>query len=203
MPWRVLWVAAIKGRLGVPMDYASLFPSVIADPRYQRNLDWGEARPGHPEGTVRAHIAEIEPNLERLRPKLSDEDYWKLKLLVHTHDSFKAESKSGVAILDPGSHASLARSFLAEFCPDDDLLAMVQYHDEPFALWRQVQSKGKYNEQRMAALVGNIKDWNLFLAFNIIDGCTAGKDREPLEWLFKELDGKVHSTFSAADIIRE
>ncbi|MBL8810902.1 MAG: hypothetical protein JNM43_12050 [Planctomycetaceae bacterium] len=183
------------------MDYASAFQLVIADPRYQRNLDWGEARPGHPEGTVRAHIAEIEPNLEVLKPKLSDTEVWKLKLLIHTHDSFKADSKPGVPITDPASHASLAKSFLADFCDDVDLLAMVQFHDEPFALWRQFESKGSYNQQRMAALRGNITDWNLFLAFNIIDGCTDGKSREPLQWLFRELDGRVDSTFTAADII--
>lgn len=183
------------------MDYASAFQSVIFDPRYQRNLDWGEARPGHPEGTVRAHIAEIEPNLEVLKPKLSDTDVWKLKLLIHTHDSFKADSKPGVPITDPASHASLAKSFLADFCDDADLLAMVQFHDEPFALWRQVESKGTYNQPRMASLLGNIKDWNLFLAFNIIDGCTEGKSREPLLWLFKELEGKVKSNFTVADIV--
>ena len=183
------------------MDYAATFQSVIVDPRYLRNLDWGESRPGHPEGTVRAHIAEIEPNLERLKPRLTESDYWKLKLLVHTHDSFKADSKQGVAITDPASHASLARSFLAEFCDDADLLAMVQYHDEPFALWRQFEAKGSYNQQRMASLLGNIQDWNLFLAFNIIDGCTEGKSREPLHWLFKELQGKVQSNFTETDII--
>ena len=118
------------------MDYRKAFGAVTADPRYLAKLDWGEARPGHPEGTVRAHIAEIEPNLEQLRAKLSDEDYWKLKLLVHTHDSFKAESKPGVAITDPKSHASLARAFFESHCDDADLLAMVQYHDEPFALFR-------------------------------------------------------------------
>jgi hypothetical protein len=184
------------------VDYSAVFHAVIADPRYLRNLDWGEARQGHPEGTVRAHIAEIEPNLELLKAKLSNEDYWKLKLLIHTHDSFKAESKAGVAILDPASHASLARAFLAEFCNDDDLLAMVQYHDEPFALWRQVQAKGKCNTQRMDTLVENVKDWNLFLAFDIIDGCTLGKDRQPLEWLFDQVAGKVPSEFTKEDIIR-
>lgn len=183
------------------MDYVLAFHSLFADPRYQRNLDWGEARPGHPEGTVRAHIAEIEPNLEVLKPKLSETDVWKLKLLIHTHDSFKADSKPGVPITDPSSHASLAKSFLADFCDDADLLAMVQFHDEPFALWRQVELNGSYNQQRMAALLGNIKDWNLFLAFNIIDGCTEGKSRKPLNWLFKELDGKVNSNFTPADII--
>ncbi len=48
-----------------------------------------------------AHIAEIEPNLETLRPKISDDDYWKLKLLIRTHDSFKAETQADVPICDP------------------------------------------------------------------------------------------------------
>jgi hypothetical protein len=182
-------------------DYQKAFEAVTADPRYLANLDWGKARPGHPEGTVRAHLAEIEPNLQTLRPKLSDEEYWKLKLLVHTHDSFKAEAKPGVAITDPQSHASLARAFLAQHCDDADLLAMVQYHDEPFALYRQVESKGKYNQERFDALLKAIADWNLFLAFNIIDGCTAGKSQKPLHWLFGEVAGKVQSRFGAADII--
>jgi hypothetical protein len=46
-----------------------------------------------------------------------------------------------------------------------------------------------------------IRDWNLFLAFNIIDGCTAGKSREPLRWLFREVAGHVESSFTVADII--
>jgi len=184
------------------MDYHKAFDAVISDPRYLANLDWGEARPGHPEGTVRAHIAEIEPNLERLRAKLTDDDYWKLKLLIHTHDSFKAESKAGVAITDPRSHASLARAFLQSHCNDADILAMCQYHDEPFALYRQFESKGKYNQDRFNALLKAIRDWNLFLAFNIIDGCTAGKSREPLQWLFREVAGKVASNFTAEDIVQ-
>jgi hypothetical protein len=183
------------------LDYKAAFDAIVQDPSYLKNLDWGEARLGHPEGTVRAHIAEIERNLEALRPRLSQTDYWKLKLLLHTHDTFKAEAQRGVAISDPKSHASLARDFLCRYCPDADLLAMVQYHDEPFALWRQVEAKGKYNQDRFAALLKNIKDWNLFLAFNIIDGSTEGKGRDPLRWLFKEVNGKVESSFSAADIL--
>ncbi|MEZ6139638.1 MAG: hypothetical protein R3B84_03615 [Zavarzinella sp.] len=183
------------------MDYRSIFELILQDERYHQNLDWGRARPGHPEGTVRAHIAEIEPNLEQLRPKLSEEEYWKLKLLIHTHDSFKAESKPGVPILDPESHASLARAFLAKYCDDADLLAMVQFHDEPYALFRQFESKGIYNQARFDALLQAIGDWNLFLAFNIIDGCTIGKARDPLIWLFQEVAGKVESTFTSEDII--
>ena len=90
-----------------------------------RNLDWGEVRSGHPEGTIRAHIAEVDCNLESLRHKLSETDYWRLRVIIHTHDTFKAEAQPGVPITAPHSHASLARAFLADFCTDADMLAMV------------------------------------------------------------------------------
>ena len=181
--------------------YRQALAAIMADPRYQANLDWGEPRPGHPEGTIRAHIAELQANLQALRPKLTDLQASQLELLIHVHDTFKPQARADVAIADPRSHASLARAFLAEFCDDAELLTMVQFHDEPFALYRQVQSKGHYNQGRFNALISTIRDWDLFLAFNLIDGCTAGKPREPLRWLFGELAGKVASRFSAADII--
>ena len=182
-------------------EYQSAFHALTADPRYQRNLDWGEPRPGHPEGIVRAHIAELEQNLERLRPKLSETDYWKLKLLIHAHDIFKAEAEPHVPIVHPRSHASLARSFFAAYCDDPGLLAMVQYHDEPFALYRQVKAKGQYSRERFTALVNAIQDWNLFLAFLIIDGCTRGKSRRPLHWFFREVGTRVKSLFGEKDIL--
>jgi hypothetical protein len=177
-----------------------IIEKILADSRYQRRLDWGEPRKGHPEGTVRAHIAELLGNLETLRPRLSETDGWKLQILIHTHDSFKADAKPGAAITDPRSHASLAREFLASYTDDADLLAMVQFHDEPYALWRQLQLKGAFDHGRLEALFGRIQDWNLFLAFCLIDGCTSGKSRDPLRWLFEQAEGRVASTINAADI---
>ena len=196
-----LELLAVRLSQATMTGYRQLFQAVVSDPRYLANLDWGEAREGHEEGTVRAHIQDLERNLEVLRPKLSDDEYWKLKLLIHTHDSFKADAKPGVPITDPASHASLACAFLSQYCQDHELLAMVQYHDEPFALYRQYETKGKYNEDRLAKLLNAISDWSLFLAFNIVDGCTPSKSREPLHWLFREIDGKVRSRFTAEDII--
>lgn len=184
------------------IDYRQLFETITQDLRYLANLDWGKARAGHPEGTVRAHIAELEGNLNRLRSRLSDGEYWRLQVLVHTPDTFKAEAVKGVAILDPRSHASLARAFLAEFCDDVDMLAIVQYHDEPFALWRQVDARGACSEERLAALLENIRDWDLFLAFCLVDGCTEGKGREPLRWLFETAARHgVQSRFSVEDVM--
>src|SRR5262249_11454013 len=183
------------------LNYKEIFDEITSDPRYHRNLDWGEVRPGHPEGTIRAHIAELERNLERLRAKVSETEYWRLKGLIHTHDTFKGEAQPGAPLPAPTSDASLARAFLAEFCDDADTLAMVQYHDEPFALWRQFKFRGQLNEKRLATLLSNIRDWNLFLAFNIVDGCTQGKQRDSLRWLFRLLADRVESTFTEADIL--
>jgi len=183
------------------VDYRTAFEAITADARYLANLDWGKPRDGHPEGTIRAHIIEIEGNLESLRSRLSDDEYWKLKLLIHTHDTFKPEAQPGVRISSPYSHASLARAFLADHCPDSDLLAMVQHHDVPFSLYRQGQSSGTFDQERFESLLNTINDWNLFLAFSIIDGCTKGKSRDKLHWLFREVQGKVNSKFTEADII--
>ena len=175
-------------------DYEQILRDIKADERYQRNLDWGEPRKGHPEGTIRQHIRELEQNLNSLRRKIGELDYWKLKLLIHTHDTFKADATRGVRVADPRSHASLAREFLAQFCNDADLLAMVQFHDEPYALWKQHESRGQCDSIRFDRLIESISDWDLFLVFLIIDGCTEGKSRDPLVWFFGEMHDRGIST---------
>ena len=161
---------------------------VLADPRYRKNVEYGSPRPGHPEGKVKAHIAEVVANLDAIRPRLkSDEAYWKLLFLIHVHDTFKAESAGGVPVRDPRSHASLARSFAAEFTDDADLLNMIQFHDENYALWKQLNQRGTYDAQRFQLLLQTIRDWDLFLIFTIVDGATEGKDKEKLAWFIGEV----------------
>jgi len=161
---------------------------IIADPRYQSNIKYGEPRSGHPEGKVRYHIAELEENLEKLASRgISEEQYWKLKFLIHVHDTFKAESIPDSPILSPNSHASLARKFAAEFIDDEDLLNMIQFHDVNFALWKQFATTGSYDIQRFENLLETIQDWDLFLMFIIIDGSTTGKDPEKTLWFLGEV----------------
>ena len=178
---------------------SELLARIKADERYQANLDWGEPRAGHPEGTVRAHIRELEENLQRLRPRLLDAEIERLLVLIHVHDTFKPEAKAGAPIQHAQSHASLARSFLAEFTDDPILLAIVQSHDEPFALWRQFQQRGHCSDERFAQLLTNIGDWNLFAAFLLIDGCTPGKGSEPLEWFLPFAARHVPLAWTAGD----
>ena len=103
-------------------------------------------------------------------------------------------------ITHPRSHASLAKDFLAEFVNDDDLLAMAQLHDEPYALWR-AQIGGKRTDQRLESLMAAITDWNTFLLFQIIDNCTAGKDRSPLRWFFGQVTGRVASRIDLESVL--
>jgi len=164
---------------------------VIADSRYQKNIEYGEPRSGHPEGKVKNHIAELEENLEKLvsraARRISNEHYWKLKFLIHVHDTFKADAIPDSRILSPDSHASLAKNFASEFTDDEDLLNMIQLHDLNYSLWKQFKATGSYDVERFENLVGIIRDWDLFLMFLIIDGSTPGKDRTKLIWFIREV----------------
>lgn len=162
--------------------------AIIADPRYQKNIEYGEPRSGHPEGKVKFHIAELEENLEKLGSRgISEERYWKLKFLIHVHDTFKADAVPDSAILNPNSHASLAREFASEFTDDEDLLNMIQFHDVNFSLWKQFAVTGSYDSQRLQGLLDTIRDWDLFLMFLIIDGSTPGKEKSKLIWFLQEV----------------
>lgn len=160
---------------------------ILADPRYRVNIEYGEPRAGHPEGKVKFHIADLVANLEKLAPRLSEEQYWKLKFLIHVHDTFKANAVPNAPIESPQSHASLAREFASEFTQEADLLAMIQFHDLNHALWKQFAETGSYDLKRFSRLLDTIIDWDLFILFLIIDGSTQGKDPDKVRWFIAEV----------------
>ena len=170
----------------------SVYHQVVESKRYKENVAYGKPRRGHAEGTVKAHIAELEKNLEtiRLQAGLDYATYWKLKVLIHVHDSFKAESKRDAPIMDPESHASIARQFLAGFTSDETLLAVVQYHDIGYAVYKKFKDTGRMNESRLDEALSKIKDLDLFLLFAIIDACTESKGREAINWLVSYVNSK-------------
>ena len=158
------------------------------DPRYLRNIEFGEPRNGHPEGKVKFHIADLEANLEILKERhISDSDYWKLKFMIHVHDSFKAEAQRETPTLHPRNHASLARGYASQFTDDTDLLDTIQFHDENYDLWLEYSQTGDYDRERFQNLLDTIKNWDLFLMFIIIDGCTDGKEPAKLSWFINEV----------------
>ena len=160
---------------------------IVSDPRYLKNIEYGEPRSGHPEGKVKLHIAELEGILEKFASRVSEGQYWKLKFLIHVHDTFKAEAIPNSPIESPNSHASLARAYASEFTDDTDLLNMIQFHDVNYALWKEYAATGSYDLERLSRLLDTILDWDLFLIFVIIDGSSVGKDLEKLRWFIREV----------------
>lgn len=180
----------------------SILDYVIADDLYELGVNWGKPRSGHPEATVAEHIRELEKNLDEIKDRFSEEEVLKLRILIHVHDTLKVHAAPKVPIEHPHSHASLAANFLSKFSDDEDLLNMVRYHDESFALYRQFEEKGKFDQARLDRLIERIKDWKLFMAFNIIDNCTQGKDRKPLRWFIGEVNKRVNTGVNETWILR-
>jgi len=169
-------------------DMREILEKVLADPRYRKNIEYGRPRPGHPEGKVKYHIADLEANLEQLACRgISADDYWKLKFLIHVHDMFKAEAEKDVPILHPRSHSTLARDYASQYTDDPDLLNMIQFHDKNYSMWLEYLRKGSYDSTAFQQLIDTIHDWDLFLMFNIIDGRTKGKDIAKLVWFIEEV----------------
>jgi hypothetical protein len=163
-------------------DLRRLFDAIVADPRYQAGLDWGEPRPGHPEGPVRAHVEHLEQALAPLRATLAPRAWWTLRVLVHAHDAFKREAPERIPLADPRSHGALAAAWLAGLGAPPELVTMARWHDEPLALHRNARARGALDEARLDALLAAIPDWELFETFLRLDAGTAGKAPEPLAW---------------------
>jgi len=172
------------------MNLHTLYESIVTSERYKLNIQYGAPRRGHDEGSVANHIQELEQNLDTLVHKhdIHPTTFMKLLILIHVHDSFKMESARDVPILDPKSHATLAREFLESLgVKDSDLLTITQYHDLGFALYRNRKPDGRYNEERLTNVLQRIDDKDLFLTFAIIDCCTKSKGREMIRWLVGEV----------------
>ncbi len=171
-----------------------IIDAIKSHPRYQKNIEYGQPRSGHPEGEIKNHIEDLERNLKALnkREKISLEDFLKLKFLIHVHDTFKAEVKKDSPILYERSHAALAREFANQYTNDEDLLNMLQFHDMNYHLWKEYLKTGVLDANKFQLLLDSIKDWNLFLIFIIIDGCVDGKDCDKIPWFINEV--RKHKT---------
>lgn len=149
-------------------------------PELLDGLAWGKPRKAHPEGAVGAHVAQL--------LKLIDDDGEEgerrelLRLTALVHDAFKYQ----VSDLKPRSgenhHAMRARRFMERYSGDERLLAMIELHDRPYAIWRKMKKKGRLDRDALDAMLDRIPDYELFLRFVELDGSSEAKDPEPVRW---------------------
>jgi HD domain-containing protein len=122
---------------------------ICADPTWQQGAMWGEPRPGHSEGKVIYHIAEVLANVDRLAR--TDEERSALRLIALIHDNFKYRVDTTKPRVGNNHHAMLARQFAERYLDDPDILDIIELHDEAFNAWRLGTSKDRWNEAEVRA----------------------------------------------------
>jgi hypothetical protein len=162
--------------------------ALIADPELREGLAWGRPRKGHPEGSVGAHVADLLETIERWGETGGRRA--ELRVLALVHDSMKYRVRDWLPKTGENHHAVRARRFAERHIGDERLLAAIEQHDRPYALWRKLQRTGRLDEKGFARMLERIPDLDLFVRFVELDGSTEGKDPEPIEWLKRELAGR-------------
>jgi hypothetical protein len=167
------------------MDFAAIVPGFVpespleralaADQLLMRGLAWGTPRPGHPEGGVGRHAADIIAAIDE-----RGEQRELLRFLALAHDAFKSSVRAGDGYSRGNDHAVLACRFAERYTADARLLEALELHDVPYHIWRSRRIDGR---AALTAVLDRLPDPGLFLRFVELDGSTVGKDPGLLAWV--------------------
>jgi len=155
------------------------------DPGLLEGLRWGKPRSGHPEGLVGEHVAELLRTLDSWNepePRRSE-----LRFMALVHDSLKCQVQSWRPRSGENHHAARARRFAERYVDDERLLAAIELHDRPYAVWRRLNRTGRPQDEAIEEMLERIPDPGLFLRFVELDGSTEGKNPEPVRWFRDQL----------------
>src|SRR4051812_28567687 len=155
------------------------------DPALQQGLAWGQPRAAHPEGNVGAHVADL---LETIDSWGEPEPHrGELRFIAIVHDSMKHRVRGWPPKAGENHHGMRARRFAERYTTDERLLATIELHDRPYAVWRRTRRGGGRERRALDAIVRRVPDLPLFVRFVELDGSTEGKRPEPIDWLREEL----------------
>ena len=162
---------------------------LVADPQWQQGAAWGKPRPGHPEGSVMAHIADVLDNIDKFQrdnPQLE-----KLRMIALVHDTFKYQVDCKRPRTGENHHAMRARRFAKAYIDDEAVLEVIELHDEAYNAWQKGHRDGNWDSahQRAAALMERLGDTlDLYLAFYECDNATDGKQTDCFDWFRRLCD---------------
>lgn len=156
---------------------------ISADPAWQAGIAWGTPRPGHGEGAVMNHIAEVLANVERQAS--TPEERAALRLIALIHDSFKYQVVEGQPRTGENHHAMRARRFAERYLDNPAILDVIELHDAAYHCWRLGHHTGDWvrAEERAEHLLRRLgATWPLYLRFFRCDNDSPYKERAPLRW---------------------
>jgi HD domain len=156
---------------------------ICADEDWTEGAEWGKPRPGHSEGLVMYHIADVLANIDRIAT--TPEERRNLRLIALIHDSFKYRVDPSKPKTGANHHAFIARKFAERYIDDPALLEIIELHDEAYNSWRSGASKGKWEqaEERASRLVVRLgPSLPLYMRFFRADNATDSKEDDSLVW---------------------
>lgn len=160
---------------------------ILTDLEWQEGTAWGTPRPGHPEGSVAAHIQEVLANIDR--EALDADDRERLRVVALVHDTFKYRVRRDRPRTGANHHAVIARRFAERYTDDHELLELVELHDEAYNAWLKGHRGGDWAaaEARARRLLDRLgASLPLYLRFYRADARTGNKSSAPLAW-FEQL----------------
>ncbi len=180
---------------GSPLPVQSLLPgfspendverAAVADPELEAGLAWGEPRSGHPEGAVAAHVGDLLATIESCGEK--GKRRADLRFIALVHDALKFKVRDWLPKTGENHHATRARRLGERYTNDERVLAAIELHDRPYAIWRRTKRGSARERRALDDLLRRVPDRELFMRFVELDGSTEGKNPEPIRWFRDEL----------------
>lgn len=161
----------------------------MEDDDFCKGLLWGVPRFGHPEGTILAHIIEVNENIDQL--PVDAETRRRLRIICFVHDTFKNIEHKGNPRDWTKHHAVYARKFLERYLDDKHLLNVVELHDDAYYAWRlaHLYNRLAESEDRIKMVREKVGPyWQLFYLFFKCDTCTGDKNPAPLTWFERRME---------------
>lgn len=151
---------------------------------------YGKPRNGHPEGQVVFHIREVLDNVEKYCTK---ENRTELRLIALIHDTFKNGVDNTKPKVGENHHAMIARRFAESFHLNEDVLDVIELHDEAYNAWSVGDRSDRWvvAEKRLEKLLLRLTDQNyqLYRTFYRCDNETGNKTQANFEWFCKYVGG--------------
>ena len=169
--------------------------AIAHDAELAGGLAWGKPRQGHPEGSIAAHVADLLGRIDRLQ--LEPEQRRLLRFIALVHDACKRRVRDWLPRTGANHHAARARRLAKRYTDDERVLAVIELHDRPYAIWRRLQRTGRLDERALEDVLDRTPDLDLLVRFVELDGSTEGKDPEPIRWFREEVARRRPGTLRA------
>lgn len=156
---------------------------ILSDPDMVKGLLWGKPRNGHPEGKVIYHVNHVLENINKL--DISPEERDKLRLIAIIHDSFKYKVDLTRPKYGENHHAMIARRFAEKYVSDEEILMIIETHDDAYNAWGKGNRKGDWvsANERANKLIDRLgTSINLYMKFFSCDNETGDKTSECYVW---------------------